>query len=105
MTQPILNASTTTPISDAAPLTESAKLHTTDWLLMAGVLAFGVYLCYSRWSGARTARRLTAAADAYASLQLTRLNGDADSSAARTRRRIASNSPAPHFLENVSCSS
>lgn len=105
MIQPALNASTTTPTLDAAPLTESARLQTTDWLLLGGVLAFGLFLCYSRWSGARTARRLTAAADAYASLQLTRLNEDADSSSARTRRRLAAMSPAPHFLENVSCSS
>ena len=74
-----------------------------DWLLWGAVLVVGAMVCYSRWSGARTARRLTAAADAYASRELNRLLDIPRFP--KSAKRTESQPSGPHFLENVTCSS
>ena len=74
-----------------------------EWLLWGAVLVVGAMIIFNRWSGARAARRLSAAADAYASRELTRLLDlpRFPKSAKRTELQPS----APHFLENASCSS
>lgn len=67
-----------------------------NWLLLGAVLLAVGLLTYSRWSKARTARRLTAAADAYALRELDRLRRSAEAGIDGLQS---------HILENVPCSS
>lgn len=67
-----------------------------NWLLVgAVVLAIGL-VTYNRWAKARTVRRLSAAADAYASRELDRLRRAAEGSLEGLHS---------HILENAPCSS